>query len=253
MGTLPSAITNKGYGKGIYRRRILLTGHTNKVVAELEDYIHGFRATLRHDGNVVTDIIGEAIRYPLNTCGGATQPIKALIGADITADSKGLRAIADPKANCTHLYDLTQLAIAHCRRGEVTWQYDVTIKDEKAGIIDARVHRNEQEIHHWLIEGESIQAPQALQGKPALNGFYNWAVNDFDEDEREAAFVLHKGFFVSRARRWDVAALEQPNKDHPTKVGSCYSRSEELADLAYPLKGFVRDFTDTPEELLKFK
>ena len=245
---------NKDYGKGIYRRRILLKGGASRVVAELEDCHHGFRCTVAHNSAIVTDICGEAIRVPHTTCEGAMAPIKALIGVPLNTGNAAFSAITHPRANCTHLYDLTTLAIAHCSRGDITRQYDIIINDEKNGIIEARALINQRPIHHWTIRDNKIENPTELAGQPVMKGFFSWASSTFSEDQREAAFALHKGYFVSIARRWDMRVMEgQPVTDYDSRPGVCYSYSEGVVENAYRRRNSIRDFTDTPEHLLSFK
>jgi len=71
---------NPDYGRGVFRRRILLRSSAGCVNAALEDSAHGFRSVLKHDGVRVTDISGETIRAPYNICPTANQPLKKFIG-----------------------------------------------------------------------------------------------------------------------------------------------------------------------------
>lgn len=257
---IPGYPLNPHYGTGVYRRRIKLVASVNdsadggSVVGELEDCNHGFRVTVHHQHQVVTDIIGEALRIPMNTCGGAIEPVKALIGCKIDETPLQLNITANPTANCTHLLDLTVLAIAHCQRGSGERLYDVQVDDENdQGISHLRVYLDDRLIHHWQAQGFAINAPATLQGNTLLKGFAAWAAPSFSGDEQEAAFVLQKGFFVGQARRYDIdAQAGEKNLQHTNMHGSCYSYSSPRLEEAVRLPNTVRDFTNTPEQLLKF-
>ena len=244
---------NPHYGEGTFRRRIRLQGQPGKVIAELEDCYHGFRSTVYHDGNTVTDIKAEALRIPLTSCGGATEPIKALIGSPLTFSAMDCHRQVDPRANCTHLYDLTVLAIGHCSRGEVVRQYDVSVDDEKDRVEQSTVQCNGRTVLSWQTRDWAIQSPEQLASKPLYKGFAAWANKTFIGDEREAAFVLQKGYFVSRARMYDMDKLVgTPAAAQTSMLGVCYSYSPGVVDTAFRTAATTRDFTDTPEQLLKF-
>lgn len=245
---------NENYGKGTYRRRILMRGLPGRVIAELEDCFHGFRVTIEHNNSAVSNIVGEALRTPMNTCEGAMAPIKALIGTHVSTPNSEFSSIANPRSNCTHLYDLTVMAIGHACRGEIDRQYDIIIHDEKDGIIDARVLRNEQLVLRWQVSDGSIQKPTEVAGKPALKGFSKWASNSYEGDDYEAALALHKGYFVALALRWNMSAMEGCKvTDYSPRLGICYTYSEGVVEDAYRNRGAIRDFSDTPEALLEFK
>jgi hypothetical protein len=245
---------NPDYGHGIFRRRIRLVGSGAKVCAELEDTNHGFRSTVFHDGNKVTDIHAEALRAPLSTCGGAIEPLKQLIGTTLDASTKDITTRIDPRANCTHLYDLTLLAIAHCLRGEVTRQYDMEVEDQPSATpAESRCYRDHQLMLVWQARDWQISAgPHS--GKPLFKGFAAWAAGAFSGDEQEAAFALQKAYFVSQARRFNVDDLAGTSADdQPHMNGVCFSYSSPNIERAVRTANSTRDFSDCPEQLLTFQ
>ncbi|WP_101757880.1 DUF2889 domain-containing protein [Oceanicoccus sp. KOV_DT_Chl] len=248
-----TAPTNPNYGQGVFRRRVRLSGQAGKVVAELEDCCHGFRSVVYHDGQQVTDIQAEALRIPLTTCTGAVEPIKALIGTDLNSSTLDIHRQVSINANCTHIYDLTLLAIAHCRRGNTERIYDVAVEDEAGTTSEATVHLNQQLIHKWQTKDFAVLEPQAIAGKPMMKGFTLWANDTFDGDDREAAFVLQKGYFVAQARIYDMDKLDGVAAvNNETMLGVCYSYSADVVGNAFRTSKTTRDFTDTPEQLLRF-
>jgi len=246
---------NPDYGSGCFRRRIRLTGTAGQVVAELEDNCHGFRATLSHDGHHITAVNAETLRIPFNTCAGAIAPIQALVGVAVGSDPKTVNAAINPFSNCTHLFDLSVLAIAHAARGDTTRIYDVVVDDERDGQpANAIAYLDGKEVLRFKTREWELLDPPELLGKPLFRGFAAWANDYFQGDEREAAFVLQKGYFVSSARRIDARKIEgSRGTDHPHIPGACHTYSEGIIEQAVRLVDTVRDFTDCPEQLLRFK
>ena len=245
---------NPDFGKGIYRRRIRLEKQGNSVRGQLEDCNHGFCGVVHHDGNKITAIDPEHKRIPFDTCGGAAKPLMTLIDTPLGLNARQLAERVDPRANCTHWLDLTLLAIRQAARDEAVRQYDVEVPDELDSPTDAKVFRNGELIHHWQMRDWVIQAPAGLEGNTLFRGFSAWANREFTDDEQEAAFILQKGYFVSRARRFDIEQIAgESAARHKSMHDACYSYSEPQRSKAHRTSGTTRDFTETPEELLKFK
>ena len=80
-----------------------------------------------HDGQQVTGITAEPIRFPFNTCPGALANLQGFIGCALSASIPEIRQFVRPEQNCTHLYDLATLALAHVAHGRTVRQYDVAI------------------------------------------------------------------------------------------------------------------------------
>lgn len=246
---------NPNYGSGCFRRRIQLRGQPGRVIAELEDNCHGFRATLHHNGTELTALETETLRTPFNTCASATHPIQALVGIAIGSDPRQINESVNPFSNCTHLFDLCALAIAHAARGECTRTYDVSVDDEVGEeAANAVVSRDGVEILRFKTREWQLMDPPEVRGKPLLRGFAAWANDFYKGDEREAAFVLQKGYFVSSSRRIDLASLEGTRATDSLHVPNvCHSYSDAIIGDAVRLPDTVRDFTDCPEQLLRFQ
>lgn len=244
---------NPHYGGGVFRRRVRLTNRDGAVDGELEDCSHGFRVTVFHDGVTVTSIEPEVLRVPLTTCPGAVRPIHALVGQPLKATTHELMAAANPRANCTHLLDLTIWAIAQATRAQTQRQYDVEVTDETDDGADMRVYRNDELVHHWRGRQLVLEAPAEFAGNSLFKGFGHWANEAFEGEEREAAFILQKGCFVAQARRYDMSAFAGESvAGNSAMLGVCYSYSPGIVEYAYGTSDSVRDFTDTPEQLLRF-
>ncbi len=100
----------------IYRRATIIDVSEGQVSAEMEDDFHHFRITLRHDGVVITGIVGESIRFPWSTCGRESEmKIQELKGSRLESLYKQL-STEQRYIHCTHLFDLVQLAVSHAAK-----------------------------------------------------------------------------------------------------------------------------------------
>jgi hypothetical protein len=253
---MPAQLVNPRYGAGLFRRRIRLTRTGRQVDAELEDDCHGFKLRLEHDGARVTAVAGEALRVPLNTCAGALKPLQALVGVALDAPVASIVAGVNPRSNCTHLYDLSLLALAHVSQGDTVRVYDVEVVDQAEEGCPARaeVFLNGVSLHRWQLARMTIVEPQYYAGRPVLRGFSAWANEAFAGPELEAAMVLSRGIFVACSRMFDMSEIGgQPALNHTNMLGACYSYAEGVVEHAIRNHDTVRDFSATPEELLTFK
>lgn len=241
---------NPDFGKGALRRRVRLVAQGDDVLAGVEDAYHSFRLKLSHDGDRITQLIPRYLRVPLTTCVTATAPLQRLVGTPLATGWRSLAASESPLAHCTHLYDLTVLAMAHATRGG-SRTYDVVVPDEHAGAVWTTLSRDGELVFRWQTLNSTILAPSELAGKPLLRGFSRWATRYFSGDDLEAALVLHKGYFVSRAREWDVeAGADKPVAHHTMMRGACHSYSEPQISMAIRQRGMTIDTSDPHVPLL---
>lgn len=252
-------ITNPDYGHGVYRRRVRLEPGAGRMAGAIEDTNHGFRVVVHHRDGVVTAIDGEAMRTPLSTCAEALTPLRRLVGASVHAAAHELNTLAGARANCTHWLDLACLAINHIPRqsdADLTGprQYDVEVTDEVDGLAELRVFLDGRLVHEWQSQGMQLRAPQLLADKTLFRGFSAWARECFAGDELEAAVVLQRGVFVAQARKTavDPVLAARPASEFGREA-VCYSYSPGNAERAFHVVDSMRDFTDTPEQLLRFK
>lgn len=235
---------NPDFGRGALRRAVRLVAAPGAVHAGVEDAYHSFRMTLRHDGTAITAIEPRFLRVPLTTCPGAEAPLQRLIGTALDTPWATLATAENPRSHCTHLFDLASLAMAHARRGGER-RYEVTVPDEHPGPVWTTLHRDGVELLRWQTYKARILAPEPLAGRPLLRGFSRWANHELEGDGLEAALVLHKAYFVSRARPWNVAASAgKPVAHHTMMRGACHSYSEPAMSVAIRNPDNVIDTSD---------
>jgi hypothetical protein len=244
---------NPQYGSGIFRRRVRVTVAARQVHVDLEDSNHAFRLLLRHDGGRITAIQPEAVRYPFTTCPDANGYLQALVGRplDGTLDA---RRMFETRVSCTHLTDMTVLALGHVREEGFVRLYDIAVDDERDGRQHARITCDGATVHDWTVARHAILEPEALAGRTMVQGFHAWARQAFDRMPLEAATALQRGYFVAQARRY----LSVPERDYPAigdglPEGVCYSYSTPAVQRALRIEGSKRDFTGDPGALLRFE
>lgn len=246
---------NPTFGQGIFRRRIRLEQHEGYVSGALEDCNHGFAVKIYHDGKTITNVEGTPHRIPFSTCSGAIEPMQVLVGIEVGLTAQQLAERINPRANCTHWLDLALLAVMHIPRVEEAYrQYDITIPDELDVPTTVTVARNGETVLHWQVQDWTVLEAEPLQGKTLFKGFSAWANSLFeDADTKEAVFILQKGYFVSRARRFNTNVMAgESAAAHATMFDACFTYSEPRRSVAERTAATTYDFTDTEEQLLKF-
>lgn len=242
---------NPGFGSGALRRRLKFVAGDGFVRAGVEDAYHSFRLLLRHDGTRVTDLEPVFLRIPLSTCPTADVPLRGFIGMPLDVSWRDVLATQSPRRNCTHLHDLCTLAMAHARRGGER-RYDVVVPDEHPDPVWTTLHRDGELLLRWRTWRGKILEPVELADRPLLKGFSSWANAVFSGDLLEAALVLHKGYFVSRARSWNVEATAgQSVAHHEMMRNACHSYSEPQMSVAIRNGGTTIDTSDADTPLLE--
>ncbi|HRF88361.1 MAG TPA: DUF2889 domain-containing protein [Pseudomonadales bacterium] len=252
---LPDYPRNPHYGTGAYRRRIRLEQREGAVFGALEDTNHGFTVTVTHDGERVTAIDAQTKRIPYTSCPGAVEPINGYIGTSIHASLRDLNFHMPPSSNCTHLLDLTVMAIRHAASAKPVRQWDITVTDQtEARDAICTVLRDGEQVFQWQARDLQLTQPAEFAGNPFYLGFGKWATKCFEGDELEAAFILQKGYFVSLARFFDVEQMagEPALASQEGMGGACYTYSHPAIEHGVRTAGCVRDFSDCEEKLLRF-
>lgn len=245
---------NPDYGTGCYRRRVRLQQlDPGTVLAEMEDDQHGFRIFLHHDGNAIKSVRSESLRVPMTTCSSAGDVLAQLAGVPLSDSPRSLAAHANPRAHCTHQYDLLGLAITHARRTAAVRQYDIAVHDAVDGVQRITGEIDNTPAFDWSLRGHVIESEGPWQGVSIQKGFASWAEQQLAPDQLELALVVQRGLLVSTTRRVLIPPMEGMGLlDDPMTKGVCYSYNEPVIRLAIRHGHNHRDFSDAPEQLLRF-
>jgi hypothetical protein len=214
------------------------------VVGELEDDFHHFRVELTHDGRSIVGVVGRPMRGPWSTCMQADEPLRAIEGRPLSSRSTAVGGYTKATANCTHLFDLTGLAVAHAVRCRGERQYDLAITDLSGGGHDLVAWRDGVEVIRWeVVDGEVVR-PEAWAAIPLATRFIPWAEEHLEAEMAEAAIALRRMLHITvgRGTELDPVATAAAHTDGP--IGRCYSYQPETAVSAVRMKGSVRDFQD---------
>jgi hypothetical protein len=239
------------YGQGSYRREISLRSEDGCVSGRLEDDFHAFGVSIRHDGRYVTEAEGDAGRFPWTTCSGAVDPLRRLIGMELSPRPGAVRDHTDSRAQCTHLLDLAGLAIALAARGGATRRYSLEVPDSVEGRSRPRLLRDGSEILVWELAAGRIAAPEPFVGQRAFGGgFTRWAERCLDPNLAEAAVVLQRACGIALGRMYDMDQTPGAWAFGAMAGPACHSFGPEHVNQARRMVGSARDFSRTPERLL---
>ncbi|MEY2461419.1 MAG: hypothetical protein QOG30_3249 [Acidimicrobiaceae bacterium] len=222
------------------------------VRGDMEDDFHCFGVTLRHDGQRVVAVEGDGSRYPWTTCPSAVEPLRALAGAPLSTRLSALGEYAPARQNCTHLFDLSGLAVAHAARGDGdTRTYDVAIPDRDGSRTEPELWRDGELLFRWTIAGRHLVGPPPFENVELRGGFIAWAEANLDADTAEAASILRRACDISHGRSMDLDLLETADMLGEPVRGTCHSFQPGMIDQAVRVKGQTRDFTNDADALLR--
>jgi hypothetical protein len=235
---------------GIYRRRIRIQTGPGEARADLEDDPHRYGVVIRHDGERVTAIGGLTLRTPWTLCREAARVLDRLLGMPLSSNPLAVYRYADGRVQCTHLFDIAGLAIAHAARGTLLRQYDIDVPCfNPMGARTARLRRDGHELLWWTVEDTRITAPTHFAGRN-LRNMMPWVEERFaDVDDFEAIVVLRRAVNISGSRAYDLDAMPHAQATgHVT--GACYVFQPGVAERAVRVFGSTLDFGESPEHLL---
>ncbi len=205
---------------------------------------------LAHDGEKVVQVEGEALRYPWTTCPGATTPLQGLRGLRLAASVTAPAREHDPRAHCTHLFDLASLAFAHAAAGRDTRLYEIQIPDRIEDRTRPTLRRDGVEILSWTIKGSRITDPPPFAGRSLAKDFVRWADAEFELDTAEAAIVLRRACAISIGRVFPLDKIPNSNDLASHTLGACYTFSPGVIEEGKRMYGTTFEFTHTPDRLL---
>lgn len=241
---------------GAFRRRIrVVIDAPGSVAGGLEDDFHYFQVQVRHDAGQVTAMEASSRRWPWTTCPGAAEPLRALVGMPVSPRCLAVGDWTDPRQNCTHMFDLAGLAVAHAERGGpigTTRQYDVEIPFGAQGRdrTAVRLWRDGQLTLTWTLEGLACVDPPPYSEVRWRGGFLRWADEHLDVDTAEAAIVLRRACDIGMGRGMDLDAIPNALDILDTQGRICHTMQPGIVEQAQRNRGTIRDYDGRVDELL---
>ena len=241
---------------GSFRRRLrVVLEDDGRVAAGLEDDFHYFTVRLRHDGERVVAVDAGSRRWPWTTCPSAAEPLRALVGMPLSPRCLAAGDWTDPRRNCTHMFDLAGLAVAHAARGGPpgrTRQYDVAIPAgaQAGGPHEVRLWRDGELRLTWVLDGRRCVDPPPYSETRWKGGFLRWADEHLAPDEAEAAIVLRRACDIGMGRGMDLDAVPRAIDLLDIQGPICHTMQPGVVEVSLRNTGTTRDFDGDPDALL---
>jgi hypothetical protein len=230
------------YGSGWYRRELEVRCEAGRAVGELVDDFHHFRATLDHDGSFVTRAVGEAIRYPWTSCGGAALPLQQLVGLPLSSSLRAPARFARWREQCTHLFDAAALAVVAAARGLRERRWAIAIPDREQGRTRATLACDAAPLLSWDVDAGVISAAPPFGGRRLVSGFADWAETELEPDLALCALLLQRALVISMGRGMDLELAERATSLSTRPMGQCHTYQPGTAEHALRMLGSVRNW-----------
>jgi hypothetical protein len=248
-----SAFANR-HGTGSFRRRHLLVATDDRTVAAgLEDEMHHFELTVRHDGSVVTEVGGTPVRWPWSPCYESPTALAALVGLPLDASPGDIAAWTDARQQCTHQFDLATLAVSHAARhvagGAARRDYITEVPDWNDPPFTARLWRDGELLLDWTCDREAVLAPEQFRGAPLKQRFFAWCAEHLDNDTAEAAQMLRRAVWLSPARKVDLEDMDMASESG-LSTAICYTAQPHRMPVAIRSRNSLRNFSTSAAPLL---
>ncbi|MGH8416924.1 MAG: DUF2889 domain-containing protein [Pseudomonas sp.] len=223
-----------------FRRRIEIvsSGQTDsgEVRAALEDDFHHFRVCLRHEHGVLSQITGQALRFPYSACPQAIEPLQALSGMALSPIAHSVTRQTDARQQCTHLLDLAGLAVAAALRPAQLRRYDIQVPLRVEGRTRAMLQLNGKQLLEWRISGAIIEGPEPFAGVNIREGMARWALNTLTPELAEAALLLRRCTMISIGKTQNL-----DGQIHASSTDRCYTQQTVRAPQALRMVGSTWD------------
>jgi hypothetical protein len=230
----------------------------NHVVGWLEDDFHHFGVTVEHAEGVISDIRGAAPRHPFSTCPGAAQVLRELIGVPLFKRSSDIGVFSEMRQHCTHMFDLTGLAIAQAAGNRPHYRYEALVSDRPIvqwrenhrrlhGAGTAELFLNGERILNWTIDRQFITGPEEWAGQSLETGF-RARTEAMDIEAAEHSTILRRAVLISGGRSLDPDL-------YPTAVdrgleGLCYAFQKVRRNDGVRMFGSTKNYEKSDNGML---
>jgi hypothetical protein len=244
---------------GHARRLIDLRRHDARtVVGWLEDDFHHFGVTIVHESGLIVDVRTAAVRFPFSACPGAADPLRKLIGAPVIARASDVGTLVEMRQQCTHLFDLAGLALAHVAAGREHRRYHATVTDRPIvaweegrrrllGAGRAELYCDAVLVLAWDVDRREITGPDAWAGQ-SLERSFRERTETMEVEPAEYATVLRRAVMVAGGRTLDPDLYA--NAGMRGRSGSCYTFQEERRNIAQRMYGSTLNYEQSSEGML---
>ena len=232
----------------VFHRKIGLRCQPGMVEGEICDNMHHFRVWLHHDNKQVLKTRSQAIRYPWSACPQAGPELEQLVGMPLNESSVAVGRFTKATLQCTHMFDLAGLMVAHAAHHREPLEYHCRINEAGPGQQLATLARNGEPLLNWRIRQGVIEAEPPYQGVALEKQFIQWAEQNLGPEEADAALILRRALKVAPARFVDLSALGNAGK--LSIPAHCYSLQPQRADQALSMQGMTVDFSNRTDEML---
>ena len=216
-----------------------------EVRAALEDDYHHFRVRLLFKNHIITAIDSSSPRVPFSLCPHAGTELQKLRGLEVPVAANDIVKMTDATTQCTHLLDLSGLALSLVAKGLTSRTYTIQVPRHINQKTQATLIRDDQYHLNWSIENNiRITEPAPYSNKSIGKGFAKWAQDHLSNDEAEAALVLRRCAIISLGRLKDLDAIK-----HAKPTGVCYAQQPHRAAESLRVVGSTLDFSTTKEQL----
>ena len=232
----------------------------DRVIAWLEDDFHHFGVRIVHDGELVTSVCMETPRHPYTTCASSGGPLRALVGAPLVQRASDIGRWIDMRQQCTHVFDLAGLALAHASAERTHRRYQTRVDDRRVVELSASGRRSlgagravllqdGAEVLAWDIDRQAITGPADWAGQ-SLNKGFRARTETLDVELAEHATILRRAIMVAGGRSADRDAALLPRENNKPAV--CHTYQPSQRPHAQWISDSVRDWSGGQEELLKY-
>ena len=189
------------------------------------------------------------MRWPWTTCPDAAGPLHALDGMPLSPRCLAVGDVADPKQQCTHMFDLAGLAVAHAARGGPGARPASTTSRSRApreGGNDRRARAvlrrdGEPVLTSGRSRVDAASRPSRTR-RAVARRVPQWADETFDPDEAEAAIVLRRACDIGMGRGMDLDAVDRAAGARPIMPASATRCSPRRSASRCATRARIRDF-----------
>src|ERR1700743_1740829 len=161
-----------------FRRRVGIASTGDRERGEgrasLEDGFHHFRVRVVHAARRIQAIEVFAVRHPYITCPLAAGQLSRLHNAELTGLAHSVMRMTDASQQCTHLMELSGLAIAAAARSIAQRWFDIEVPRRIEGRTVATLDRDGRRFLSWELRDTTIIGPSLYSGVSLREGMAAW-------------------------------------------------------------------------------